>query len=75
MSGSAKQRMRYDPEFKLKAVDLAFQTSNMNSARHYSVNEKQVYEWKKAQSVSKEMPKKANVTRKIYQNSQNWKKM
>ena len=49
--------MRYDAEFKLKVVELAFQTSNMNAARHYSVNEKQVREWKKAESVLKEMPK------------------
>jgi len=34
--------MRYDAEFELKVVELAFQTSNMNAARHYSVNEKQV---------------------------------
>jgi len=59
MPGPAKKRMHYDAEFKLKVVELAFQTSNTNAAHHYSVNEKQVREWKKAKSVLKEMPKRS----------------
>ena len=57
--------MRYDAEFKLKVVELAFQTSNMNATRHYSVNKKQVCEWKKAESVLKELPKKSKCNQKI----------
>ena len=65
MPGLAKKRMRYDTEFELKVMELAFQTSNMNATRHYSVNEKQVCEWKKAESVLKEMPKKSKCNQKI----------
>ena len=64
MSGSAKKRLRYDAEFKLKAVDLFFHTTNMNAACHYGVNEKQVQEWKKTQSVLKEMLKKSKCNQK-----------
>ena len=65
MPGPAKKRMLYAAEFKLRVVELAFQTSNMNTARHYSVNEKQVHEWKKAESALKEMPKKSKCNQKI----------
>ena len=67
MSKPEKKRMRYDAAFKLKVVKLALQTSNVTSARHYCVNEKQV-EWKKEEGLLKEMPKKVNATRKIYLN-------
>ena len=56
--------MRYDAEYKLKEVELAFETSNMNAARHYSVNEKQVREWK-SESVLKEMPQESKCNQKI----------
>ena len=42
MSKPEKRRMRYDATFKLKVVKLAIQTSNVNAARHYCWNEKQV---------------------------------
>ena len=57
--------MCYNAEFKLKVVELAFQTSNMNAVRHYSANEKQVCEWKKAENVLKKMPKKIKCNQKI----------
>ena len=38
--------MEYDAAFKLKVEKLALQTSNVNAAHHYSVNEKYVHEWK-----------------------------
>ena len=65
MSGPPKKRMHYDAEFKLKVVELAFQTANMNVACHYSKNKKQVREWRKAENVLKEMPKKSKRNLKI----------
>ena len=68
----AKKRMCYDATFKLKIVELALETSNMKAARHYCVNKKQVCEWKKAECVLKEMPKKS----KCNQNRQpKWPKL
>ena len=72
MSTPAKKRMHYDASFELKVVELALQSLNMNAARHYDVNEKQVCKWKKAESVLKEMPKKSKCNQK---NSPKWPKL
>ena len=61
-----RKRMRYDASFKLKVVELALQSSNMNVAHHFGVNEKQVRKWKKAESVMKEMPKKSKCDQKNF---------
>ena len=50
--------MRYDAVFKLKVVKLALQTSNVNAARHYCVNEKQVRQWKKESLLKRNTEKK-----------------
>ena len=67
-----QKRMRYDAGFKLKVVELALQTSNINAVCHYSVDEKQVREWKKAECVLKEMPKKSKCNQK---NPPKWPKL
>ena len=71
MSAPAK-KICYDAGFKLKVVELALQTLNMNATHHYSVDEKQVYEWKKAECVLKEMPKKSKCNQK---NPPKWPKL
>lgn len=51
------KRMRYDAGFKLKVVDFAKGTNNSAAAKKFSVNEKQVREWRKAEDTLREMPK------------------
>ena len=53
----SSRRNSYTANFKLQVVAFAETTNNNIAARHFSIHEKQVREWRKKQNVLSEMPK------------------
>ena len=46
----------HDAAFKLKVINFTKGMNNSSAAREFSVNEKQVREWRKAEVMLSEMP-------------------
>lgn len=57
------KRSSYTANFKLQVVAFAEKSNNSVAARHFSINEKQVREWRKNRSALSEMPKSKKAAR------------
>ena len=53
----ARKRMKYDAGFKLKVVEFAKKTNNCAAAREFTISEKLVRDWRKAEVELRKMPK------------------
>ena len=53
----ARKRMKYDAGFKLKVVEFAKKTNNCAVAREFTISEKLVRDWRKAEVELRKMPK------------------
>ena len=53
----ARKRMKYDAGFKLKVVEFAKKTNNCAAAREFTISEKLVRDWRKAEIELQKMPK------------------
>ena len=53
----ARKRMKYDAGFELKVVEFAKKTNNCATAREFTISEKLVRDWRKAEVELRKMPK------------------
>ena len=53
----ARKRMKCDAGFKLKVVEFAKKTNNCAAAREFTISEKLVRDWRKAEVELRKMPK------------------
>ena len=51
----------YTANFKLQVIDFAESLNNSMAARHFTVNKKQIWEWRKRQREIAETPKSKKV--------------
>ena len=58
----SKKRNSYTANFRLLVIAFSESSNNSMAARHFSVNEKQVREWRKRQGEIAEMPKSVNLS-------------
>ena len=55
------KKRSFDAAFKLKVVEYAEMNTNRGAATKYSVNEKQVRQWRKKKEDLKDLPKKKRI--------------
>lgn len=58
-----QKRSSYNAEFKLKVIHFAEQSNNSVAARHFTLNEKQVREWRKKKDEISKSPKLMKAAR------------
>lgn len=63
-SDASCKRRSYPAKFKLNAIKLAKVNGNRGAARELNVDEKRIREWRKQESVLKEMPREKRAQRR-----------
>ena len=61
MDGGKRKRMSYEASFKLKVVKAAEETSNLEAARHFGVDESNIRRWRKDTTLTHTVLSSADI--------------